>query len=47
MIGNNIVYEPSFENKELQKNVSRLGIDEKSSVGIEAAFGNTDIKNMK
>ena len=47
MCGNNITYEPSFENPLTKKELNRIGIDDKCGVSTVSAFGRTSINSIK
>eukprot|EP00347_Sterkiella_histriomuscorum_P013170 403365740 len=47
MIGNNLQYEPKFENISTQKSKDRIGIDELGKVSSISAFGRTRMRSLR
>jgi hypothetical protein len=47
MIGNNIIYEPSFENRSIINKGKGVGVDEKCRIPVRAALGYTGLTCLK
>lgn len=47
MCGNNMQYEPSFEDPKNKKGMRRSNIDIKSGVSAQAAFGRTSLSEIR